>query len=210
LRKISRIYFQVFRRCSGSDAVRWLLILGGLAGLFVLVCRWLRSGRDRLVPVAALGFGLVALATPPGAAVSARLGGGLVLLVQVLAWLLAPMVVVAGVVVGIVWLTRRQFEHDQSQSAGGRVGLVALTVTLGLAGAMALHHMPGMPAAGQDLRHAVVVLGQALLRQGEDALCTPPATRAPSARSVPIAWAAATTTTAWRPTPSTSSKEDCS
>jgi hypothetical protein len=152
-------------------AVKWLLILGGLAGLLVLVCRWLRSGRDRWVPVAALGFGLVALATPPGAVVSARVGGGLVLLVQVLAWLLAPLAVVAG----MVWLVRRQVERDDG--TGGRVGLVVLTVSLGLAGAMALHHTPGMPAAGQDLRHAVLVLGRALLRQGEDARCTPPHTR---------------------------------
>lgn len=140
----------------------WGLLLVGTPLGVIVVCRLLHLGRARLLPVAALALGLLIVATPPGRQLSGLLGAGLVVVVQLLAWVAAPLVTLGLLVLGIVALGRRH----PAPGSPGRVASVLLTLTLGIAAALVLVHLPALPAVGRQLTEAAAETGAGLLDTG--------------------------------------------
>jgi hypothetical protein len=136
--------------------VKLLLVVVGLLVSAAMVARGLHTGRARLLPVSVLGFGLLMLAVLPHRWTN-RVGFGLLTMMQLLLWVLAPLLSVGAVCWGVARLAR-----IEAVATWSRLGLVTLALSLGVAGGLVLHGTPWMPAVGRELAGAVSGIGREL------------------------------------------------
>lgn len=135
--------------------VSWLLVVVGLVAGVAWVARCYQVGCTRMLPVAALVTGLLALWTPPGQSFRDRLADGMVLFARLLAWAAGPFLMVWLV----AWVLRVLARHPARAGSPARWVALSVVVVLGTVCALLLEPLPSAaePAAGRAAEAAAEV-----------------------------------------------------